>query len=183
MGQFGVAAILAALCPSLCLYGSSNSGGDLKYAARNKLDNTLGLERWVHWTVCCLRVSRFSIDSLFVKFSGSGDSTGSLSCSQLVATPEVAEYGNYQVKPIYKELSRLVFVVLLTASRTGGTSRSRLARPSIPRLSVRPFPYTACVTAGRAAAMRSGGYDTRTSGEPTTTSPRSATDSVSSHQQ
>ena len=42
MGKFGVAAILAALCSSLCLYGSSSSSGDLKYAARIKLDETFG---------------------------------------------------------------------------------------------------------------------------------------------
>ena len=47
MGQFGLAAILAALCSSLCLYGSSNSGGDLKYAARSRLDITLGIGNMV----------------------------------------------------------------------------------------------------------------------------------------
>ena len=43
MGQFSLAAILAALCSSLCLYGSSSSGGDLKYAARIMLEVALGL--------------------------------------------------------------------------------------------------------------------------------------------
>ena len=42
MGRFGVAAILAALCSSLCLYSSSGSGDDFQYAARNRLDETFG---------------------------------------------------------------------------------------------------------------------------------------------
>ena len=43
MGRFGAAAILAALCPALCLYGSrERSGGDFQYAARNKLYDTFG---------------------------------------------------------------------------------------------------------------------------------------------
>ena len=42
MGPFGVAAILAALCSSLCLYGSSSGGGDLKFAARIKSEVTFG---------------------------------------------------------------------------------------------------------------------------------------------
>ena len=73
--------------------------------------------------------------------------------------------------------------IIAAAGDPDGLNRSDQRSSPPTRPPVHPFPYTTRVTAGRAAAMRSGGYDTRTSGEPTTTSPRSATDSVSSHQQ
>ena len=62
IGRFSVAAILAALCSSLCWYGSSNSGGDFKYAARNKLDDTFGTR-----TLC----SSFCRYGLLTRTSGS----------------------------------------------------------------------------------------------------------------
>ena len=146
MGQFGLAAILAALCSSLCLYGSR--GGDLKYAARIKLEVTAGLgNMFTVELMACMWVPRLSqYDRIVAQHQRS-----KWSDSRFV------EYNNCQVKPIYKELSMLVFVILLIASWTRGVSRSRFARPSIPRLSVRPFPYTACMTAGFAAEMCSGG--------------------------
>ena len=73
--------------------------------------------------------------------------------------------------------------IIAAAGDPDGLNRSDQRSSPPTRPPVHPFPYTTRVTAGRAAAMRSGGYDTRPSGEPTTTSPRSATDSVSSHQQ
>ena len=42
MGQFGTAAILAALCSQLCLYSSNNSGGYFQYAARSNQEEGLG---------------------------------------------------------------------------------------------------------------------------------------------
>ena len=57
MGRFGAAAILAALCSSLCLYGSrSRSGGDFQYAARNKLDYTFGPRTMGSWLFFLLGV-------------------------------------------------------------------------------------------------------------------------------
>ena len=44
MGRFGAAAILAALCSQLCLYGSNNSGGYFQYAARSNQEEGLGTE-------------------------------------------------------------------------------------------------------------------------------------------
>jgi len=73
--------------------------------------------------------------------------------------------------------------IIAAAGDPDGLNRSDQRSSPPTRPPVHPFPYTTRVTAGRAAAMRSGGYDTRTSGELTTTSPRSATDSVNSHQQ
>ena len=136
MGQFGLAAILAALCSSLCLYGSG--GGDLKYAARIKLKVTVDLGKMFTVELMAgMRVPRLSqYDRIVAQHQHSKRSDS-----------RFVESNNCQVKPIYKELSMLVFVILLTASWTRGVSRSRFARPSIPRLSVRPLPCTACVTA------------------------------------
>jgi hypothetical protein len=44
MGRFGAAAILAALCSQLCLYGSGNSVGDFQHAARSNQEEGLGTE-------------------------------------------------------------------------------------------------------------------------------------------
>ena len=55
--------------------------------------------------------------------------------------------------------------IIAAAGDPGGLNRSDKRSSPPTRPPVHPFPYTTRVTAGRAAAMRSGGYDTRTSGE------------------
>ena len=47
MGRFGAAAILAALCSALCLYGSTNSGGYFQSAARSNQEG--GLDTEAEW--------------------------------------------------------------------------------------------------------------------------------------
>ena len=129
MSQHGVAAILAALCSSQILYGSKGKRRTLRYAACNKLNFTFGTGTMGSWLFFLLGVR--GEDLSIADLSG-----GRRRRRQSNSRDSIAECFNYQVKRICKEL---------------------LARPSIPRLSVSPFPYTACVTADFAAEMRSGG--------------------------
>ena len=88
----------------MCLYGSS--GGDLKYAARIKLEVTVGLgNMFTVELVACMWVPRLSqYDRIVAQHQRSKRSDS-----------RFVEYNNCKVKPIYKELSSLVFIVLLIA--------------------------------------------------------------------
>ena len=56
MGRFGAAAILAALCSALCLYGSRGKRRRLQYAARNKLNDTFDPRTMGSWLFFLLGV-------------------------------------------------------------------------------------------------------------------------------
>ena len=56
MGRFGAAAILAALCSALCLYGSGGKRRRLQYAARNKLNDTFDPRTMGSWLLFLLGV-------------------------------------------------------------------------------------------------------------------------------
>ena len=56
MGRFGAAAILAALCSALCLYGSTGKRRRLQYAARNKLNDTFDPRTMGSWLFFLLGV-------------------------------------------------------------------------------------------------------------------------------
>ena len=136
MGPFGVAAILAALCSSLCLYGSSSGGGDLKFAARIKSEVTFGTR-----------------------------TKGSLFCALLAGQPVQHDFCSSIVcqlrnKGLLTSIQGLVLVVLLTASgigpAIGGSSRSRSARPSISPHIRAPFPLHCLCDSERAASMGCG---------------------------
>ena len=56
MGWFGAAAILAALCSALCLYGSTGKRRRLQYAARNKLNDAFDPRTMGSWLFFLLGV-------------------------------------------------------------------------------------------------------------------------------
>ena len=106
MGRFGIAAILAALCSSLCLYGSSGSGGDLKIGARVTSWRKHSVQgQWLHCPAHGLRVSAPAItdDSIRCqRWCGSSSS----SCSDSKSDERANYQVNYQhkVKTLHREL-------------------------------------------------------------------------------
>ena len=64
MRRFGAAAILAALCSALCLYGSGDSGGNFQYAARsNQEEVTRPSGSRVHLLNAGLRCGKASVSN------------------------------------------------------------------------------------------------------------------------
>ena len=142
MGRFGVAAILAALCLSLCLYGSSGSSDDLKFAARATSWRKHSAQgQWLHCPAHGLRVSAPAItdDSIrWQRWRGSSSSSSSDS--------ELAECANYQVKYQHECNNHGV----KTLYRELCSSR---ARSCISPHTGAPLPLHCLCDSGRAAAM------------------------------
>ena len=130
MSQYGVGAILAALYSQQILYGSRGRRRTLRYAACIKLNEwQFGTGTKGPFLCFMIGVLGEGLDRSNRRARRQGISSSSN------INNSIAECFNSQVKQICKEL---------------------LARPSIPRLSVSPFPHIACVTANFAAEMRSG---------------------------
>ena len=128
MGRFGVAAILAALCSSLCLYGSSRSGGDFKYAARNKLDDTFS-PRTMGSLLCSLLASkrtgnhRWGSTRGWQQWHSSSSSDSELGQCANYRVKYQHEYNNHGVKTLYSELC---------SSRAQACVSSHTRAPGVP---------------------------------------------------
>ena len=133
MGQYGVGAILAALYSQQILYGSRGRRRTLRYAACMRLKFTFGTGTKGPFLYCDIGVLSEGLDGTDLR--GCRRQRRQIISSSSSINNSIAECFNHQVKQICKEL---------------------LARPSIPRLSVPPFPHIACVTTDFAAEMRSG---------------------------
>ena len=107
MGQFGVAAILAALCSSLCLYGSSGKRRGLRYAARHKSDDTFGPRTMGSLLCSMLRVNTPGRDDHSSVLRRVGCVSGGSSSNDLELTECVSNKVKYQHDNTYHGVKTL----------------------------------------------------------------------------